>query len=167
MQHLHELPESPLSRPTFIFLPPTCQTQVRFFGLHRIKPRAPPLVRAPVNSFEFQPCGRSPQAGYLTRLLRHGCPATPTPSIHRLRPGLPEYLIPFATLAFAPERQLCARKPPSPLVFLPISTHFTATPGIPLPSHILKIVSISRPLKVEPSLFTTDLTIRLRALYAQ
>jgi DNA gyrase subunit B len=30
-----------------------CQTLVRFFALHRIKPHAPPLVRAPVNSFEF------------------------------------------------------------------------------------------------------------------
>ncbi len=39
-----------------------CQEQVRFFALHRIKPHAPPLVRAPVNSFEFQPCGRTPQA---------------------------------------------------------------------------------------------------------
>jgi hypothetical protein len=48
-----------------------CQTLVRFFALRRIKPHAPPLVRAPVNSFEFQPCGRTPQAGYLLRLLRH------------------------------------------------------------------------------------------------
>ena len=32
---------------------PTCQTQVRFFALRRIKPHAPLLVRAPVNSFEF------------------------------------------------------------------------------------------------------------------
>ena len=62
----------------------------------------------------------------------------PTPSIHRLRPGLPGYLIPFAPLAFEPQRQLQSRKPPSPLVFLPISTHFTATPGIPLPSPALK-----------------------------
>ena len=31
----------------------TCQTQVRFFALRRIKPHAPLLVRAPVNSFEF------------------------------------------------------------------------------------------------------------------
>jgi hypothetical protein len=30
-----------------------CQAQVRFFALLRIKPHAPPLVRAPVNSFEF------------------------------------------------------------------------------------------------------------------
>ena len=62
----------------------------------------------------------------------------PTPSIHRLRPGLPGYLIPFAPLAFEPQRQLQSRKPPSPLVFLPISTHFTATLGIPLSSPALK-----------------------------
>ena len=29
------------------------------------------FVRAPVNSFEFQPCGRTPQVGYLLCLLRH------------------------------------------------------------------------------------------------
>ncbi len=48
------------------------QTPVRFFALRRIKPHAPPLVRAPVNSFEFQPCGRTPQAGYLLSYRRHG-----------------------------------------------------------------------------------------------
>ena len=30
-----------------------CQALVRFFALLRIKPHAPLLVRAPVNSFEF------------------------------------------------------------------------------------------------------------------
>ena len=65
----------------------------------------------------------------------------PTPSIHRLRPGLPGYLIPFAPLAFEPQCQLPSRKPPSPLVFFPISTHFTATLGIPLSSPALKIDS--------------------------
>ena len=30
-----------------------CQDLVRFFALLRIKPHAPPLVRVPVNSFEF------------------------------------------------------------------------------------------------------------------
>src|SRR6266540_1602315 len=44
-----------------------CQVWVRFFALRRIKPHAPPLVRAPVNSFEFQPCGRTPQADHLMR----------------------------------------------------------------------------------------------------
>ena len=51
---------------------PRCQAWVRFFALHRIKPHTPPLVRAPVNFFEFQPCDRTPQAGCLSRWLRHG-----------------------------------------------------------------------------------------------
>src|SRR5437868_7520493 len=52
-----------------IFLPRSTalRAQVRFFALRRIEPHAPPLVRAPVNSFEFQPCDRTPQAGCLTR----------------------------------------------------------------------------------------------------
>ena len=62
----------------------------------------------------------------------------PTPSIHRLRRGLPGYLILFAPHAFAPQRQLMSSRPPSPLVFLRISTHFTATHGIPPASPSLK-----------------------------
>ncbi len=58
-----------------------------------------------------------------------------TPSVHRLLPGLQGYLIPFAPLAFVPQRQLMSRNPPSPRVFLSISTHFTATPRIPVPPH--------------------------------
>ncbi|CAM9271582.1 unnamed protein product, partial [Hapterophycus canaliculatus] len=88
-----------------------CQTLVRFFALHRIKPHAPPLVRVPVNSFEFHSCEHSSQAGYLTRLLG--------------------YLIPFATLAFV------SYKVPSPSVVLPISTHFTAPLEIPFTPTIL------------------------------
>ena len=42
----------------------------------------------------------------------------PTPSNHRLRRGLPGYLILFAPHAFEPPRQLPSSKPPSPLVFL-------------------------------------------------
>ena len=34
--------------------PGVCQALVRFLAYHRIKPHAPPLVRAPVNSFEFR-----------------------------------------------------------------------------------------------------------------
>ena len=55
-----------------------------------------------------------------------------TPSAHRLPRGLPGYLIPFAPRAFAPQRQLFARDPPSPLVFLRISADFTPTLGIPV-----------------------------------
>ena len=76
----------------------------------------------------------------------------PTPSIHRLRPGLPGYLIPFATLAFASQRQTQSRKAPSPLVFLPISTHFTATLGIPLSSPVLKKYSFCPITGLSPAL---------------
>ena len=97
------------------------------------------LCGPPVNSFEFQPCGRTPQAGVLNALaaaLRGGNPLTL--STHRLRRGLPGYLILFAPHAFAPQRQLQTRESPSPLVFLHISTHFTATRGIPLSSSALQ-----------------------------
>ncbi len=91
----------------------------------------------------------------------------PTPSIHRLPRGLPGYLILFAPHAFAPQRQFQSRKPPSPLVFLPISTHFTATPVIPLSSPALQPTSIQSTSHLESRTFTSDLAGRLRALYAQ
>ena len=114
-----------------------CQALVRFFALLRIKPHNPLLVRAPVNSFEFQPC------------------------------GLPGYLILFAPHAFEPQRQLESSKPPSPLVFLRISTHFTATLGIPLTSAPLKNNSFGCRTEVEPQFFTSNLPSRLRSLYTQ
>ena len=144
-----------------------CQDLVRFFALLRIKPHNPLLVRAPVNSFEFQPCGRTPQVDYLLRLLRHGGPKSPTPSNHRLQRGLPGYLILFATHAFEPQRQLVPSRSPSPLVFLPISTHSTATPGIPSTSALLKKNSFESNSWVEPMVFTSNLLSRLRSLYTQ
>ncbi|RLU73152.1 hypothetical protein CTZ27_39095 [Streptomyces griseocarneus] len=66
----------------------------------------------------------------------------PTPSIHRLRLGLPGFLIPFTPLAFASECQEQTRGPLSPQVFLLISTHFTTTPAIPPPSSALQPRSI-------------------------
>ena len=45
------------------------QARVRFLAYHRIKPHVPPLVRAPVNSFEFHRCRRTPQVGCLTLSL--------------------------------------------------------------------------------------------------
>ena len=91
----------------------------------------------------------------------------PTSSAHRLRRGLPGYLILFAPHAFAPQRQYRASVSPSPLVFFRISTNFTSTLGVPHTSPELKIASIKGSSKVEPWAFTSDLTIRLRALYAQ
>ena len=79
------------------------------------------------------------------------------PSIHSLRRGLPGYLIPFAPHAFEPQRQFRARKPLSPLVFLRISKHFTATPGILPASACLQLDSIPWPPGVEPRAFPVRL----------
>ena len=55
----------------YFHIPSTCvRARVRFLAYHRIKPHVPPLVRAPVNSFEFHRCRRTPQVGYLTLSLR-------------------------------------------------------------------------------------------------
>ena len=145
---------------------PVCQALVRFLAYHRIKPHAPPLVRAPVNSFEFHPCGHTPQAARLPRSLRHPAMRR-TPSVHRLLCGLPGYLILFATRTFAPQRQSPARGPPSPPVFFQISTDFTPTPGIPAPPRRLKPRSFQSSSRVGPGDFTPDLRGRLHALYAQ
>ena len=94
-------------------------------------------------------------------------PSTRTASYHRLRRGLPGYLILFAPHAFAPQRQYQSSEPPSPLVFFRISTNFTSTLGVPHTSLILKTPSIKGNSEVEPRDFTPDLNVRLRSLYAQ
>ena len=116
---------------------PGCQEQVRFFALLRIKPHAPPLVRSPSIPLSFILANVLPR--WTTYCVCCGTEelCSPTPSSHRLRRGLPGYLILFAPHAFEPQRQSSSSKPPSPLVFLPISTHFTATLGIPLTSPTL------------------------------
>ena len=91
----------------------------------------------------------------------------PSSSIHRLGRGLPGYLILFATHAFEPQRQLQSSKSPSPLVFLLISTHSTATLGIPLTSPALKLNSFRCSSAVKLRAFTSDLLCRLHSLYAQ
>ena len=91
----------------------------------------------------------------------------PTTSTHRLRRGLPGYLILFAPHAFVHERQYRASEPLSPPMFLLISTNFTSTPGIPLTSPVLKTTSFERISGVEPRAFTPNLIARLRTLYAQ
>ena len=76
---MHHLSLSPRRENYISITVSGCQDLVRFFALLRIKPHAPPLVRAPVNSFEFQPCGRTPQAESLSvscrpeSRLRHWC----------------------------------------------------------------------------------------------
>ncbi len=86
----------------------------------------------------------------------------PTPSAHRLRRGLPGYLILFAPHAVAPQRQQRPSRPPSPLMFFPISTHSTATPGIPSASTVLELDSLEGSPAVKPQDFTPYLPSRLR-----
>ena len=101
------------------------------------------------------------------RFLLNADIISPTSSDHRLRRGLPGYLILFAPHAFVPQRQYCARMLPSPSVFLLISTHVTATPGIPHSSHIFYFISFDCRSPVKPVDLTINLIKRLRTLYAQ
>ena len=79
----------------------------------------------------------------------------PRSSRHRLRPGLPGYLIPFAPLAFASQRQKGSRASLSPRAFLPISTHFTAPPEVPGPPTPLQAARIGARSPVEPGDFSS------------
>ena len=96
-----------------------------------VKPHVPPLVRAPVNSFEFHRCRRTPQVEYLTLSLRHPRTNPRTAGIHRLLRGLPGYLILFDPHAFVPQRPCRRGMLPSQSEFCVISMHFTATRRIP------------------------------------
>ena len=132
------------------------RARVRFLAYHRIKPHVPPLVRAPVNSFEFQPD--------LSLSLGHRAHNGPTVSHHRLRRGLPGYLILFDPHAFVPQRRLRPSRMPPQSVFCAISMHFTATPHIPPASSVSQHASIIGSPGVEPRYFTADLTRSLRTL---
>ena len=93
--------------------------------------------------------------GALHAFAAAGSPsASPLPSAHGLRPGLPGYLIPFAPLAFASQRQKGSRTSLSPRAFLPISTHFTAPPEVPGPPPPLQAGRIAAASPVEPGAFS-------------
>ena len=83
---------------------------------------------------------------------------------HRLRRGLPGYLILFDTHAFVPERQSPVRGLSSRSAFCDISMHFTATRHIPAAPPVLQSTSIKGTSTVERRDFTPDLAVRLRTL---
>ena len=139
------------------------QARVRFLAYHRIKPHVPPLVRAPVNSFEFHRCRRTPQVGCLMLSLGR-LPKWQTAGIHRLPCGLPGYLILFDTRTFELQRQLHSRQLPSQSEFFVISKHFTATRRIPPTLRVLKETSMRCSADVERLNFTTHLISGLRSL---
>ena len=99
---------------------------------------------------------------YHFRLATQSC--NRTASIHRLRRGLPGYLILFATHAFVHQRQSTSSNLPSQSVFHVISKHFTATLHILVTSQQFKPDSINGHFPVEPGDFTADLSGRLRTL---
>src|SRR3989442_11569269 len=126
----------------------------------------PRLCGPPSIPLSFNLAAVIPRRGtYSVRCGTGGNP--PTLSCHRLGRGLPGYLILFAPHAFVPERQSQPRGLPSPSVFRHISTHFTATRGIPPPSARFKFHSFHCHSQVKPGAFTADLRDRLRTLYAQ
>ena len=63
----HAPPVSRITSTLSLELCRVCQGLVRFFALRRIKQHNPPLVRGPVNSFEFHTCVHTPQAENLLR----------------------------------------------------------------------------------------------------
>ncbi len=135
MQHLCILVLLP--RQAFTLLLDTCQGQVRFFALIELSHILHRLCRPPSISLSFNLAAVLP-GGMFNALASPRTGSIPlTANMHRLGLGLPGYLILFAPLAFVPQRQELSRDSPSPLVFLSISTHFTATPRIPVPPPIL------------------------------
>ncbi len=144
---------------------PAVQAQVRFFALIELNHMLHCLCGSPSIPLSFSLATVLP--GGILNALATTKQNYARSSIHRLQPGLPGYLILFAPLAFESQRQDQSRKPPSPLVFLQISTHSTATPGIPLSSPVLKSCSIKGTSSVELRDFTSDLQDRLHSLYAQ
>ena len=156
-------PQRPRRESTSLYPSAAVQARVRFLAYHRIKPHVPPLVRAPVNSFEFHRCRRTPQVGCLTLSLGR-LRQTQTASIHRLPRGLPGYLILFDTHAFELQRQLHYSRLPSQSEFFVISKHFTATRRVPPTFRALKSPSSRCTTVVERQYFTTRLKDGLRSL---
>ena len=89
---------------------------------------------------------------------------SPAVSHHRLRRGIPGYLILFYPHAFVPQRQLENSTLPSQSEFCAISMHFTATPLIPPTASALQHDSIKGSSRVERGPFTSDLPHSLRTL---
>ncbi len=126
-----------------------CQDQVRFFALHRIKPHAPPLVRAPSIHLSFNLRPYSP-GGRLNALAPEATPQGHNLQVDRLRRGLPGYLILFAPTLSHLSVSL-VQGPPSPPVFLQISAHSPLHLEF-YPSTRLKLASIRCSSQVEPGI---------------
>ncbi len=121
----------------FRSLLPTCQALVRFFALIELNHTLRCLCGPPSIPLSFSLAAVLPRGILNALALAQRGSILPIPSIHRLQCGLPGYLILFAPHTFGSERQKQPRRPPSPLVFLSISTHSTTTPRILPPPAVL------------------------------
>ena len=143
-----------------------CQDLVRFFALLRIKPHAPPLVRVPVNSFEFHSCERTPQVDNLSLSLSHRlCIADNelssfTAWTTRVSNPVCSPRFRASTSVIVQQAAFATGVPPNIYAFHRYtrnSTFLSDTPASQFPSHH----------GVKPRTFKRDLGSRLRALYAQ
>jgi hypothetical protein len=106
---------------------------------------------------------RSYSPGGLLNALAYGARSKPlTPSKQSLRLGLQGSLIPFAPLAFVPQRQTVPSYPPSPSVFLSISTDFTPTPTVPVAPKSFNSGSIVPLSRVKPGALKDNFPNSLR-----
>ena len=106
------------------------QARVRFLAYHRIKPHVPPLVRAPVNSFEFHSCERTPQVDNLSLSLGHRLYIADN-ELSSFTAWTTRVSNPVCSPRFRASASDIDCKLPSQSVFCVISMHFTATPHIP------------------------------------
>ncbi|KAK7326368.1 hypothetical protein VNO80_32931 [Phaseolus coccineus] len=168
---------SPLLRESLLLSFPLATKMFQFTRLslacpwiqQQFESHAPPVSAFPKAPLSFKRIrGMSSPGGILNALATalHGSIRT-APSIHRLRLGLLGYLIPFAPLAFVSQCQCRPSRVLSPLVFFPISTHFTAPPEIPSAPTVLQLGSFHRLSRVEPWDLTANLKSHLQTLYAQ
>ncbi|KAL4284181.1 hypothetical protein GQ457_16G020880 [Hibiscus cannabinus] len=146
-QQFERLTYSGISGSKLIFNSP--KHFVAYYALPRlwVPSHAPPVSAFPKAPLSFKRIrGMSSPGGILNALATalHGSIRT-APSIHRLRLGLLGYLIPFAPLAFVSQCQCRPSRVLSPLVFFPISTHFTAPPEIPSAPTVLQLDAL-RPI---------------------
>ena len=88
----------------------------------------------------------------------------PAAGHHRLRRGLPGYLILFDPHAFVHQRRSRRRDVPPQSAFCVISMHFTATPRIPAAATVSQNRSPDGKHRVEPGDFTARLRNSLRTL---
>ena len=123
MHHLYTDSEELYYSSIFLYM---SSFMVRFFALRRIEPHTPLLVRAPVNSSEFQPCGRTPQVGLAFSTAQRIIHPYTYIHVYVDYQGILTFFLPHpsSTLLFSESQILPTGVPPNIYAF-------HSTPGIP------------------------------------